>query len=96
MYATSAENREPGYASAEARAEMRRPGTRLIGSVGFFPEQYGEALIALALDVLSGKPVPPAVFIKHRLVTPENVDHFYPNDALITPGELDRLLLARQ
>ena len=83
-------------ASAEARAEMRRTGTRLIGSVGFFPEQYGEALIALALDVLRGKPVPPAVFIKHRLVTPENVNHLYPNDALITPGELDRLLLARQ
>lgn len=82
-------------ASAEARAEMRRPGTRLIGSVGFFPERYGEALIALALDVLRGKPVPPAVFIKHRLVTPENVNHLYPNDALITPGELDRLLLAR-
>ena len=28
-------------------------------------------------------PVPPAVFVKHQLVTPENVDHIYPNDRLM-------------
>ena len=35
-------------------------------------------------------PVPPAVFVKHQLVTPENVDHIYPNDQLIqiTEGTL--------
>jgi len=27
--------------------------------------------------------VPPAVFIKHQLVTPETVDHIYPNDHLM-------------
>jgi len=27
--------------------------------------------------------VPPAVFVKHQLVTPENVNHVYPNDELI-------------
>lgn len=83
-------------ASADGRAEMRRPKTRLIGSVGFFPERYGEALIALAIDILCKKRIPPAVFIKHQLVTPENLHQLYPNDALITPSELDRLLLARR
>ena len=29
------------------------------------------------------KTVPPAVFVKHQLVTAENVDHGYPNDDLI-------------
>jgi hypothetical protein len=28
-------------------------------------------------------PVPPAVFVKHQLVTPENVDNINPNDRLM-------------
>ncbi|MGH9161919.1 MAG: substrate-binding domain-containing protein [Vicinamibacteraceae bacterium] len=64
-------------ASEEAREEMRRPGTRLIGSVAYFPENYGPEIIALALDILRHKAVPPAVFTRHRLVTPENVEHVY-------------------
>jgi ribose transport system substrate-binding protein len=69
-------------AESEAREELRVPRTRFIGSVGFFPEKYGDGLIRLALDILAKKAVPPAVFIKHQLITPENVDHFYPNDSL--------------
>jgi ribose transport system substrate-binding protein len=62
------------------------PHTRLIGSVAYFPEKYGEGLIRLALDILAKKAVPPAVFIKHRLLTPENVDHLYSNDSLLCPA----------
>jgi ribose transport system substrate-binding protein len=80
-------------ASLEARAELRKPGTRFIGSVAYFPERYGEDVISLAIDILQRKPVPPAVFVKHQLLTKENVDHFYPNDSLTSPGELDLLLL---
>jgi ribose transport system substrate-binding protein len=69
-------------ASEEAREEMRRAGTRLIGSVAYFPENYGAEIIALALDILHHKPVPPAVFTRHHLITPDNVDHFYASDAL--------------
>ena len=57
--------------------------TRLVGSVGYFPERYGEDLIRVSLDILNGRPVPPAVFVKHQIITPETVDHFYPNDGLI-------------
>ena len=67
-------------AIAEARAEMRRKGTRLVGSVAYFPERYGDELIALALAVISGKPTPPVVYVKHQLVTPANVDQIYPLD----------------
>lgn len=67
-------------ASEEAREEMRRTGARLIGSVAYFPENYGAEIIALALDILHHKPVPPAVFTRHHLITPDNVDHFYASD----------------
>jgi ribose transport system substrate-binding protein len=62
---------------------LRRPGTPLIGSVAYFPERYGDRLVKLALDILELKPTPPALFIKHQLITPANVDHIYPNDKLM-------------
>ena len=70
-------------AEPQGRAELRKPNTRLIGSVAYFPEKYGARIIRLALDILELRPTPPAVFMKHQLVTAENVDHFYPNDSLI-------------
>jgi ribose transport system substrate-binding protein len=70
-------------AEPDARTELRQPRTPLVASVGYFPERYGDALIRLALDILGGKVVPPAVFIKHQVITRDNVDHYYPNDALL-------------
>jgi ribose transport system substrate-binding protein len=67
-------------AIAEAREEMRRPGSRMVGSVAYFPERYGDELIPLALSVIAGRPTPPAVYTKHQLVTPANVDQVYPLD----------------
>jgi ribose transport system substrate-binding protein len=76
----------------EARQEMRRTDSRFIGSVAYFPESYGEAVLNFAFDILRGKEVPPALFVKHRLVTPANVDEFYPNDSLIPADHSDSLL----
>lgn len=70
-------------AEPDARAELRAAGTPLIGSVGYFPERYGDGIIRLGVDLLGRRPVPPAIFVKHQLVTRENVDHLYPNDALM-------------
>jgi len=64
----------------EARAELRRPGTRLVGSVAYFPESYGEELISLAMNILRQKPAPSTNFVKHQLLTPRNVDLIYPLD----------------
>jgi ribose transport system substrate-binding protein len=83
-------------ASIEARREMRRPNSRLIGSVSYSPEQYGEAVISLALDMLNGKDVPPATFVKHQLITRENVDAIYPNDNLISMADGDSLLFSKR
>lgn len=73
-------------ANIDARQEMRRPSTGLLGSVGYFPETYGPQIIKLALEILEKKPTPPAVFTQHELVTPQNVDRIYPNDAWILSG----------
>ncbi len=58
--------------------ELRRPGTRLVGSVAYFPERYGDELIPLARAILQKKQVPSAVFVEHQLVTPKNVGLIYP------------------
>jgi ribose transport system substrate-binding protein len=69
-------------ASPEGREELRQPGTRLVGSVAYFPERYGAEIIRVSLDILNQRQVPPAVFVDHKLVTPATVDHYYPNDRL--------------
>ncbi|MCL4853885.1 MAG: substrate-binding domain-containing protein [Bryobacteraceae bacterium] len=67
-------------ATADARAELCRPGSRLIGSVAFFPELYGEDLIRLALDILAKRHTPPAVYARHQLITSENLPQYYPHE----------------
>jgi len=62
---------------------MRRQGTRLVGSVAYFPEEYGEKLIRLAVEILNKRSVPSAVFTRHEMVTPDNVNKVYPNDLLM-------------
>lgn len=64
----------------EGREEMRQPATRLAGSVGFFHESYGNKLIALALDLVAGRAVPPAVYAPTELITTRTIDWFYPRE----------------
>lgn len=70
-------------ASHEARLELRRKSTPMIGSIAYFPERYGDEVIRLASSVLTKQPVPPAVFTRHELVTRENVDRVYPFDEVV-------------
>jgi ribose transport system substrate-binding protein len=82
-------------AEPDARTEMRERRRPFVASVGFFPERYGDAIIKLAVDILAHRRTPPAVFTRHQLITPENVDHFYPNDSLeslATPQRADARL----
>lgn len=81
-----AELRETGHAASAvavsqgadrlALEELARPGTPLVGTVAFRPESYGERLIPLALDVLAGREVPPAVYQQHWLIGPESVAQY--------------------
>jgi ribose transport system substrate-binding protein len=72
----------------EAREELRRPNTRLVGTVAYFPETYGDRLIRLAIDIVEKRPHLPAVFTAHRLMTPANVNQLYPNDLLMSGRKL--------
>jgi len=78
--------------SALARDEMRRPSTRLVCSVAYFPETYGARLIQLALEILNHKAVQPAIFVQHELITPENVNKIYPNDSWMKNAPKSRLM----
>jgi ribose transport system substrate-binding protein len=69
-------------AELEARHELRQLKTSFIGTVAYFPEKYGQGILTLALDMLAGKSTPLAVFTKHKLITPQNVNRMYPNDFL--------------
>jgi ribose transport system substrate-binding protein len=65
----------------EARDEMRRSSTRFVCTVAYYPEKYGEGLLRFATDILTKKPVPPAILTDHELITAENVNKIYPNDS---------------
>ena len=58
-------------ADIAAREELLKPQSRLIGSVAFFPENYGNLIIEMATNILQGKQTPPAVYTNHLLVLPE-------------------------
>lgn len=59
------------------RHEIRQRNSPVIGSTAFMPEAYGEKLIELALDILEGKPVPPAVFMEPVFIDAANIDDYY-------------------
>ncbi len=58
--------------------EIRQPGSRVIGSTTYMPQNYGSRLIDIAVKILKGESVPPAVYIEHQFVTRENIDEIYP------------------
>lgn len=68
----------------EARRELRSPQTRMLGSIATFPERYGDNLIQLAVDIIHRKSVPPAVYTPIQLITPQNIDKFYPSSLFET------------
>ena len=58
--------------------EIRQPESRVIGSTSYMPEHYGQKLLELAMKLLRGEPVPPAVHMKHTFINAENIDRYHP------------------
>lgn len=50
-----------------------------VGDVGFFPEHWGNYLIPALMAEIQGAKVPSKVIIPTKLITPANVDKFYPS-----------------
>jgi len=72
----------------EARRELRFPQARMIGSIATFPERYGDNLIQIVLDILYRRPVSPAVYAPIQLVTPQNIDKYYPGTLFATADKV--------
>lgn len=66
-------------ADRRVREELRKQQSRIVGSTAYRPERYGEKVLELALKILNGESVPPAVYIDHVFITPENVERYYPS-----------------
>jgi ribose transport system substrate-binding protein len=58
-------------ADRRVREALRDPQSRIIGSTAYWPERYGEMIIPLALKILRGEPVPPAVYMEHAFIRAE-------------------------
>ncbi len=67
-------------ADRKGRQEIRRPGSRMVGSTAYWPERYGEMLLELTYKILGREVVPPAVHVDHIFINAQNVDDFYPDD----------------
>lgn len=61
------------------RREIARPNSRLVGASAYKPEKYGEKLIEIALKILNGEPVPPAIYVEHTFLDASNIAIHYPN-----------------
>jgi len=64
-------------ADRRMREELRKGNSRIVGSTSFHPELYGTKLIDLALNILKGEPVPPAVYMEYTFINAANVDLHY-------------------
>lgn len=60
-----------------------------LASVGYFPENYGNYLVPIALMELADVDVPPAVLVNHVMVTSGTVCNFYPDVACTDDAEID-------
>ncbi len=68
-------------ASGRIRRELVRRNPMLIGAVDFFPQNFGGKAVQLAIEILTGRPTPPAVYTDHLLITSDNISQIYPDDA---------------
>ncbi|MGL4648748.1 MAG: substrate-binding domain-containing protein, partial [Caldilineaceae bacterium] len=64
------------------RAALRRSDFPFLGSTAYFPERYGEQLLALALRLLRGEATPPAIYSRHVFLTAVNLNEHYPDEGV--------------
>ena len=59
------------------RQAIRREDFPFIGSTRYAPEEYGDDILSIALKILQGAPVAPAVFKEHVFIDADNIDRYY-------------------
>jgi len=68
-------------------AEIRDASSPLIGSVAFFPEDYGAKIIPAVLRWLNKEQLPPAFYTDHVMVTKDNVHKFFADRKTLAASE---------
>lgn len=58
--------------TGEAIEAIQRPRSPYLGTVAFFPEEYGPALIDVSMRLLRGEQVAPFQYVRYQLVTRAN------------------------
>jgi len=53
--------------------ELSKSDSPLIGALAYFPENYGCEILPIVLQCLNGQPVPPAVYVEHKLISKDQV-----------------------
>jgi ribose transport system substrate-binding protein len=48
------------------------------GDLAYFPEHYGWYCVPGIVAMMQGEPVPPYMFVENVMITPDNVDKWYP------------------
>jgi len=79
-----------GWGPDEAlEAELVATGSPLIGAVAYFPEKYGAKILPIVLRCLNGQPVPPSVYIEHKLILRDglHLDEFEAGKSIFENGE---------
>ena len=71
---------ETDKANVEMPAEEAGTLTKIVVKEG---ETVPVGAVIAMIGEGSGKPAAPAVFTNHQIITPDNVDHYYPNDSLL-------------
>lgn len=84
--AASTAGREEGVwivsqgADETGQAEVRE-NRHYLASVGYFPECYGDLAVPAAIRLARGEDVPSELLIDHVVITAENIDEYYPDEA---------------
>jgi ribose transport system substrate-binding protein len=60
------------------REELWHGDSRIIGSTAFWPEKYGPKLIEVAVKIIRGEQLPPAIYMDHTFIESEHIGQFYP------------------
>lgn len=65
-------------ATIEARQEICNNSETFIGTVGYFPERYGQKLVELAQKLEKGETVPENTYVDHQWINNKNIRDSYP------------------
>jgi ribose transport system substrate-binding protein len=64
-------------ADKSGRQAIRKSDFPFIGSTRYAPEEYGDEILSIALKILQGAPVAPAIFKEHVFIDKDNIDRYY-------------------